>query len=148
MIVWQAFKDKLEYNAWYDPCRCNDVHVLHWLVDQGYKCLVTDICARDKGNLRTYQGLPPRDRMSLEDARTWFLNIWARNNTILDMFVELGCRNVVMLFPERSEHNLTYLAVFLRSARPSPRPRPRGSAREKGQQKKRQGKMAKGTSQY
>ena len=81
------------------------------MVNQGYKCLVTDTCAPVKGSLLTGQGLPPRECMPLEDARTWFLNIWAGNHTILDMFVELGCHNVVMLLPERSEHHLTYLAI-------------------------------------
>ena len=65
LIVWQAFKDKLEYNAWYDPCKCHDVHAPHWLVNQGYKCLMTDIEVPIKGSLITYQGLPPRGRMSL-----------------------------------------------------------------------------------
>ena len=111
MIVWHAFKDKLEYNACYDPCMCHDVRVLRWLVNQGYKCLVTDMCAPIKGSLLAYQGLPPRERVSLDDAKTWFLIIWAGKNTILDMFVELCCRNVVMLFPERSEHHLTYLSI-------------------------------------
>ena len=100
MIVLQAFKDKLEYNTLYDPCRCHGVHVLRWLVIQGYKCLVTDMCAPIKGSLLADQGLPPIKRMSLEDAKTGFLNILAGNNTILDMCVELGCRNVVMLLPE------------------------------------------------
>ena len=111
MIVWQAFKDKLEYNTWYDRCRCHDVHVLHWLVYQGYECLVTKMCAPIKGSLLADEGLPRRERVSQEDAKTWFLIIWAGNGTILDMFVELGCHNVVMLFPERSEHHLTYLAI-------------------------------------
>ena len=49
VIVWQAFKDKLEYNTWYDACRCHDVHVLRWLVNQGYKCLVTDMMCPSQG---------------------------------------------------------------------------------------------------
>ena len=115
MIVWQACKDKLEHNTWYDPCRCHNVHALHWLVNQGYKFLVTDMCAPIKGSLLADQGLPPRERMSLKDAKTWFLNNWGGQNTILGMFVELGCHNVVMLFPERSGHHLPYLAIVRRN---------------------------------
>ena len=51
--------------------------------------------------------------MSLEDAKTWFLNIGASKNTILDMFLELGCHNVATLYRERSEHHSTYLALFV-----------------------------------
>ena len=94
MIVWQAFKDNLEYNAWYDPCKCHDLHVIHWLVSQGYKCLVRDMCAPIKGSLLAYQGLPPRERMSLEEARTWFNIILAGKKTILDMFGPFACYNV------------------------------------------------------
>ena len=35
--------------------------------------------------------------------------------TILDMFGALGCYNVVVWSPERSEPNLTYLALFIRN---------------------------------
>ena len=98
VIVWKAVQDTLSKNSWHDPFRCHDVHVLHWLMNQSYKCLVTYMCAPVKGSLLADQGLPPRERMSLEDARIWFLNIWVGKNTILDMFVELGlppCGQVV-----------------------------------------------------
>ena len=49
------------------------------------------------------------------DACAWFYNMRKCNKTILDMFGELGCHNVVMLFLERSEHHLTYLVLLLRS---------------------------------
>ena len=39
--------------------------------------------------------------------------MWTGKNTLLEMFGERGCYNVVMLFPERSEQHLTYLAFFV-----------------------------------
>ena len=48
--------------------------------------------------------------MSLGD-----LNHGIGKYNLLDMCVELGCRNVATLFLERSEHHLAYLAIFLRS---------------------------------
>ena len=83
------------------------MHSLHWLVNLGHKCLMTDMEVPFKGSLLTYQGLPPRGRMSLEEPSSWFLNMWTGKKTLLEMFGELGCYNVVMLFPERSEQHLT-----------------------------------------
>jgi len=60
----------LEYNTWYDPFQCHYVHVLHWLVNQGYKCLMADMSVPIKENVLTCQGLPPMKRMSLEEAKT------------------------------------------------------------------------------
>jgi hypothetical protein len=68
-----------------------------------------------KGSLLCDQGLPPRERMSLEEACKWFDLIWSGQKTILDLFTDCGCTNVVMLFPERSEFHLTYLALLLRN---------------------------------
>ena len=113
VTVWQAFKGKLDYNTWYDPCKCHAVHALHWLVNQGYKCLMTDAIVPVKGSLLTDQGLPPRERVSLEEAKTWFTSIGAGKNTILDTFGKLGCYHVVMWFPERTGHHLVDLALSL-----------------------------------
>ena len=76
---------------------------------------MTDMEVPIKGRLLTYQGLPPRDRMSLEGAQRWFLNIWTGKQTLSELFWELGCYNVVMLFPERSAHHLTDLALFIKN---------------------------------
>ena len=75
----------------------------------GYKCVLTDMSAPTKGSLLTYQSLPPMDSMSLEEACTWFYNIWTTQHTILDMFRGAW---LVMLFPEVSEYHLTYLALL------------------------------------
>ena len=76
---------------------------------------MTDMEVPIKGSLLAYQGLPPRERKSLKGARTWFLNYLVGDDTRWDMCVELGCHNVLMLFLERSEHHLTYLATFYRN---------------------------------
>jgi hypothetical protein len=113
--LWEAYQDKLTKNTWHDKYRCHDVHVLHWLVTQGYKLLMTDMSSPTKGSLLCDQGLPPRERMPLEEACKWFDFIWTGQKTILDLFTECACTNVVLLFPERSEYHLTYLALFLRN---------------------------------
>ena len=113
MLVWQAFQDTLSTKTYHDRFRCHVLHVHQWLVNHGYKCPPTYMSAPTMGILLTYQSLPPKERMSLGEAATWFYIIWTTNNTILDMFGELGCYIVVMLFPERSEYHLTYLALFL-----------------------------------
>ena len=48
-------------------------------------------------------------------AQKWFYQIWTGEDTIVEMRQELQCTNVVMMFPARSQHNLTYLALVLRN---------------------------------
>ncbi|MFM7979480.1 MAG: hypothetical protein ACKPKO_09210, partial [Candidatus Fonsibacter sp.] len=57
----------------------------------------------------------PRERMPLEQSITWFFNIWTGNKTMLDMYMDIDCHNVVMLFPDRSEYHLSYVALLLRN---------------------------------
>ncbi|MFM7984778.1 MAG: hypothetical protein ACKPKO_36195, partial [Candidatus Fonsibacter sp.] len=77
------------------------------MVNQGYECLMTDMSAPVSGSLLTSQGLLPREHVCLEDATTWFFNIWNCNNTILDMCGGVAIyNNVVMMFLERSEYHL------------------------------------------
>ena len=45
------------------------MHVRRWMVNQGYKCLLTDMSAPTKATLLTTQGLPPRERQSLAIAK-------------------------------------------------------------------------------
>ena len=91
------------------------MHVLHWLVNQGYNYRLTDMSASVKGSLLTYQGLPPMERMSLEDAGTWSPILGLARSTIVYMCVELCCQHVILLFLGRSEHHLTYWALFFRN---------------------------------
>ena len=65
-FVWQDFQDILQKKTCYDNYKCHDVRVLHWLVNLGYKCLMTVMRVAVKGSFITYQGLPPIERMSLE----------------------------------------------------------------------------------
>ncbi|MFM7986671.1 MAG: hypothetical protein ACKPKO_45885, partial [Candidatus Fonsibacter sp.] len=106
-IFFESYKYKLEGNTWYDTYRCHDVPVLHWLVSMGYKSLATNVSTPISGSLLTDQGLPPRERTPLEESTTWFLNVWNGNKTILDMFQNMCCYNVVTLFPEGYEQHLS-----------------------------------------
>ena len=102
--------------TWPDSCRCHDVHVLHWLVNsQKFKLLITDFCVPEKGSLIVDTSLPPKERMDFEGAKQWFKDIGSAKKTLLDLFTDCQCNNVVMLFPERSENHLTYCALLLRN---------------------------------
>ena len=106
-------------HAFHDELLCHGVRAHHWLVNQGYKCLLTDMSAPTEGSLLTDQGLPPRERQSLEVAPKWFYQVWMGDKTILDLFMELGGTHVIMLCPERSQHHLTCAAPFLQELGPT-----------------------------
>ena len=84
-FVRQAFQDILQEKTWYDTYKCHDVHVLHWLVNLGYKCLMTDMEVPFKGSLLTYQGFASKGSHSLGGATSSFLHIPAGKKTLLEM---------------------------------------------------------------
>ncbi len=106
----QAFQRQTGYNTKHDQYKCHGVRVLHWLANLGYKCLVADMSVRVKGSLLEYQGLPPKERMSLEEATAWFINIGERN-----LVAKLFCR----LLPERSKQHLDLPGHFRKELGPS-----------------------------
>lgn len=114
--VCQAYQDTLKQDTFVDQHRCHDNHVLHWLLESHkYRLLITDMGKPAPGSVFNQTSLPPGERMDFQQAEVWHLAIWTGSKTILDLFKETGVHKVVMLFPERSKHHLTYLSILQRN---------------------------------
>ena len=112
----QAYQDTLTTSTFVDQYRAHDNHVLHWLIQaHKYKLLITDMGKPAPGSVFNQTSLPPGERMVFDQAEIWHKAIWTGAKTLLDLFRETGCNQVVMLFPERSQHHLMYLSILQRN---------------------------------
>ena len=80
---------------WADPYRAHDPLVLHWLVNLGFECLMTDFSVPVKDTaLASCTTLPPDGRMDFQQAKLTWEAFWRGQLALRQLSAPTGQRGL------------------------------------------------------